>query len=58
MNWSLLLELLPQLLQAVAAAAQTVEQATGKTSAEATAEVINHLTPGQPNSPTLSTPSA
>jgi hypothetical protein len=57
MNWALLLELLPGLLQAAMQAVAVVEQATGKATPEAAAEVVQHLTPGQPNSPTLTTPS-
>jgi hypothetical protein len=58
MNWALLLEILPGLLQAAVQAISEVEKATGKSTPEAAAEVVSHLTPGQPNSPTLTTPSA
>lgn len=57
MNWSLLLEILPGILQAAVQAISQIEAATGKPTAEAAAEVVQHLTPGQPNSPTLTTSS-
>jgi hypothetical protein len=53
MNWFTILETLPGVLQAVLQALATVEQATGKTSPEAAKEVIDHLTPGAPNSDVL-----
>lgn len=56
MNWSLIIPLIEQLLPVALQAVDAVEKATGQSSAEATQEVVNHLTPGAPNSPTLSTP--
>jgi hypothetical protein len=58
MNWALLIELLPQLLQAALQAVNTIEQATGKPTEAAVQEVVNHVTPGAPLSPTLSVPPA
>ncbi|HKD44697.1 MAG TPA: hypothetical protein VKD24_03500 [Candidatus Angelobacter sp.] len=43
------LSLIPVVIQAV----QTVQAATGGTPASATAAVVQHLTPGQPNAPAL-----
>jgi hypothetical protein len=58
MNWALIIELIEQLLPTALQAVQAVEEATGKSTPAAVAEVVQHLTPGQPNSPTLTTPSA
>ena len=58
MNWAQIIQLLEQLLPAALQAVATVQAATGKPTAEATVEVVNHLTPGQPNSPTLTNPAA
>jgi hypothetical protein len=58
MSWAQIIQLLEQLLPAALQAVATVEAATGKPTAAATVEVVNHLTPGQPNSPTLTSPAA
>lgn len=55
MNWALVIQLVEQLLPVALKAVDTVEQATGKPTAAAVQEVVDHLTPGQPNSPALST---
>lgn len=55
MNWLLIIQLVEQLLPVALKAVQTVEEATGKPTDQATQEVIDHLTPGAPNSPTLTT---
>jgi hypothetical protein len=56
MNWSLIIQLLGQLLPVALKAVQTVEEATSKPTAAAVAEVISHLTPGAPLSPSLAGP--
>ncbi len=57
MNWLLIAQLIQQLLPVALQAVAAVEKATGKPSAAAVAEVVDHLTPGAANSPTL-TPTA
>jgi hypothetical protein len=54
MNWVLIAEILQQLLPVVLKSVELVEQGTGKPTAAAVAEVVDHLTPGAPNSPVLS----
>ena len=54
MNWLLIAQLVQQLLPVAIEAVSAVEKATGKTPEAATAEVINHLTPGAPASEALS----
>ena len=54
MNWLLIAQLIQQLLPVAVQAIDAVEKATGKTPEEAAKEVIDHLTPGGQNSPTLS----
>jgi hypothetical protein len=56
MNWSLIFQLVEQLLPVAIQAVKTVEEATGKPTPAAVQEVVSHLTPGAPNSPTLTTP--
>jgi hypothetical protein len=53
MNWLLIAQLIQQLLPVAIQAVETVEKATGKAPPEAVQEVIEHLTPGAPNSPAL-----
>lgn len=53
MNWALLLQALPSLISAALQAVQVVEEVTGKPQDKALEDVINHLTPGQPNAPAL-----
>ena len=53
MNWLLIAQLIQQLLPVAVQAIDAVEKATGKTPEEAAKEVIDHLTPGAPNSPAL-----
>jgi len=43
-----------QLIQVAISGVEVVAQATGQTTAASVGEVANHLTPGQPNSPSLS----
>jgi hypothetical protein len=57
MNWALAFQLFQQLLPVALEAVKAVEEATGKPTGDAITEVVQHLTPGQPNSPTLTTPS-
>jgi hypothetical protein len=57
MNWALVFQLFQELLPVALQAVKVVEEATGKPTSEAITEVVQHLTPGQPNSPTLTTPS-
>jgi hypothetical protein len=54
MNWSLVLQLIEELLPVAARAVQTVEQSTGKPTGAAIQEVVAHLTPGAPQSDALS----
>lgn len=58
MDWNQIIQILEQLLPSVLQAVSSVEAATGKPTSAAVQEVVNHLTPGQPNSPTLTTPAA
>lgn len=51
MNW---LQMLVMLLRAADGAVSAVEKAEGKTHEQALNDVVNHLTPGAPNSPALS----
>lgn len=53
MNWVLIAQLMQQLLPVAIQAVEAVEKATGKTPEDATKAVIDHLTPGQPNAPSL-----
>jgi hypothetical protein len=53
MNWLLIAQLIQQLLPVAIQAVETVEKATNKAPEEAVKEVIDHLTPGAPNSPAL-----
>lgn len=53
MNWLLIAQLIQQLLPVAVQGVEIVEKATGKTPEEAVQEVIDHLTPGAPNSPAL-----
>jgi hypothetical protein len=54
MNWVLIAQLIQRLIPVAIGAVETVEQATGKSPQDAATEVIDHLTPGAPNSQTLS----
>jgi hypothetical protein len=54
MNWLLIEQLLMQILPVVFQSVDAVAKATGKPPAAAVAEVVDHLTPGAPASPTLS----
>lgn len=54
MNWLLIAQLIAQLLPKALEAVDAVAKATGKPPAAAVAEVVDHLTPGAPLSPTLS----
>jgi hypothetical protein len=55
MNWvSALVQILPILHQAI----QQICAAEGVTEEQAVGKLIDHLTPGKPNSPTLSGPAA
>lgn len=45
------------LIQTALQGVETIEAATGLATPAATQQVIDHLTPGAPNSPTLSEPS-
>lgn len=53
MTWLQVITLIEQLLPSVLKAVDTVEQQTGKSTDASVQEVVNHLTPGQPNSPSL-----
>jgi hypothetical protein len=53
MNWTEVISLIESLLPSLLSAVDTVEKATGKPPHAAAQEVVDHLTPGQPNSPTL-----
>jgi hypothetical protein len=54
MNWLLIEQIIQALLPAAIKAAEAVESSTNKSPQAAVAEVVDHLTPGAPNSPTLS----
>lgn len=47
------LALLIQALPAIENAINAIVNATGKSKEQAMAELVDHITPGQPNSPTL-----
>jgi hypothetical protein len=50
MNWAaIIIQILPAVVQAV----QTVATDRGKPVDQVVGDVINHLTPGQPNAPAL-----
>jgi hypothetical protein len=53
MNWALIMQLVQALLPVALQAVQAVEKATGKPTTQAIEEVVQHLTPGEPNSPSL-----
>jgi hypothetical protein len=58
MNWVLIEEISQALFAAAIQAAQAIAKQTGKTPQAAVAEVVDHLTPGAPLSPTLSAEAA
>lgn len=51
-------QLMMQLIPTVENAVTAICAAEGKTPEQAFNDIISHLTPGQPNSPTLSAPPA
>ncbi len=53
MKWSLIAQLIQQLLPVAIKAVEVVENETGAGHEAAVKEVIDHLTPGAPNSTTL-----
>jgi hypothetical protein len=53
MNFSMLFSILMQLLPTVFKAVETVSADKGKPVQDVVIDVINHLTPGQPNAPAL-----
>jgi len=58
MDWLLIARLMQQLLPVAIEGIHAVQQATGKSPEEALNEVVDHLTPGKPASPTLSAAAA
>jgi hypothetical protein len=52
MNWSLLIQYAPQLLQAILQGVAIIES-KGVSTPQAVQEAIDHVTPGQPNAPAL-----
>lgn len=55
-NFFQIANLIMQIMPSLFSALNTVQQDTGKPWEQVTVDVINHLTPGQPNAPSLSTP--
>lgn len=53
MNFLDFVALMEQLFPVVMNAVKTVQQDTGKSPVQVIEDVINHLTPGAPNSPAL-----
>jgi hypothetical protein len=54
MPWTIILSIFTRLMPAALLAVETVSQDKGKPANEVIDDVIAHLTPGQPNAPSLS----